>query len=91
MLVQSEWRDGLQRAARNSVQGTSVRDVPTRQRTTAHNPATADDLLKVNFGQGFTFPCLEPMAAAMRLCAATSWSSVVATSHRRACSSIWRL
>lgn len=64
---------------------------PTRQPTTAHHSATADDLLKVNFGQGFSLPCLEPMAAAIRLCAATSWSSVVATSHKRACSSIWRL
>lgn len=64
---------------------------PTTQRTTAHHSATADDLLKANFDQGFTSPCLPPMAAAMRLCTATSWSSVVATSHRRACSSIWRL
>ena len=64
---------------------------PTRQRTTAHHSATAGDLLKVNVGQGFTFRCLAPAAAAMRLCAATSWSSVVATSHRRACCSIWRL
>src|SRR6516225_10285476 len=44
-----------------------------------------------HFSQGFGSSGLGLLAAAKRLCKVTSWSSVVATSHKRACSAICRL
>ena len=43
---------------------------------------------KADIGQDFAASCLSGVTGANRLCTGTSWSSVVATSHKRAASTM---